>query len=283
MDNEDIKRKIVKARQAKPNQGHAKTAMGALDLTSLNSDKTIADIMVFCEKAKGGHVAAVCVYPNMVRTAAEFLRSHNVEVATVINFPFGDKTNEGDIATPENTAKAIKQAIANGATEIDMVMDYKDFTEENAQKLSRACRKACDEGKAKMKVILEVEDGIASTDLAVRCELAIKCGADMIKTSTGKYPEKMNDFEKMESVLIMLNTIKKQSDGLNVGLKISGGVNGENYAQYLALVGQEMGQDFVSNPKLFRFGASALYDDLKLSLDKNTSMMPQRQKATLGY
>lgn len=274
MDQDELIRKIKKAKLAKPEAHISQTAMACIDLTSLTGNETDDDIKALCNKSKAGPVGGVCVYPKHIRMVADYLRSHDIAIATVINFPFGEKTNDGDIATPENTYESCRQAIANGADEIDIVIDYKNFTEENARELLRACRKACDEGKAKMKVILEVENGNLFKELPSRTQLAIIEGADMIKTSTGKYPDAMSTHEKMECVLIMIDEIKKSHR--NVGLKISGGVNADNYAPYLALVQSEMGTDFIK-PSTFRFGASGLYDDLK------PSTKPRPNKSALAY
>lgn len=273
MDSDSLIRKIKNAVKVTPDDSARHIAMACMDLTSLSGEETAANIKSLCDKAKAGSVGAVCVYPHYIKQVQKELDGTGIQIATVINFPHGNKTNDGDIATFNNTYDAVKQANADGATEIDIVVDYNDFTEENARELLRACRQACTEGNLTMKVILEVENGHPAVDLPARAELAIVEGADMIKTSTGKYHEPISDHDKMECTLIMIQEIKKTLR--DVGLKISGGVNGENYAQYLALVEHEMGAEFI-NAKSFRFGASGLYNDLNPSITR-------RSKSTLAY
>ena len=281
MDKDPVIESIKKANSVKSDISTARMAMSCMDYASLNGEETVDQIQLLCQNAITEKVGGVCVYSPHVRMVSDYLKETDIAIATVINFPLGDKTNEGDIATYDNTYDAVCNAITDGATEIDIVIDYNDFTEENAKELLRACRKACDEGNAKMKVILEVENGNPAADLPTRCELAINEGADMIKTSTGKYPEAMTDHEKMECAVIMMSAIKQSHR--DVGLKISGGVNDTNYAPYLALVESEMGSDFMT-PQTFRFGASGLYNDLHLALEiKGATIGHVVKHGTLGY
>ncbi len=260
MDDKIITTKIQKAMQAKPSFHAAQMAMSLMEYTLLDKGASPRATRTFCAKAKEFDVASVCVLPQYVRSVADQCRSKNIQITTVFNLPYGDKTNEGEIATIETIATDIKSAVANGADEISMVMDYKDFTEENARELLKAARQACNDGRVKMNVIIEVENGLA-TDWDSRCRLAVDCGADMIQTSTGQYPETMSDYEKMEAALVLIKHAKEN----NIGLKLSGGLNGDNYAGFLSLIEKEMGSTSL-NPNIVRLGAETLMDDLRVTL-----------------
>jgi len=154
MDKDPVIESIKKANSVKSDISTARMAMSCMDYASLNGEETVDQIQLLCQNAITEKVGGVCVYSPHVRMVSDYLKETDIAIATVINFPLGDKTNEGDIATYDNTYDAVCNAITDGATEIDIVIDYNDFTEENAKELLRACRKACDEGNAKMKVIL---------------------------------------------------------------------------------------------------------------------------------
>jgi len=263
MDTKNLDTKIKQAIKAIPSDETVKFGFSCMDLTSLTGKENTDTIKTLCDKAKAVNVGGVCIYPKHVRMVADYLHSHDIAVATVINFSSGDKTNEGESATPESTYQSTEKAIADGATEIDIVIDYKswrdDMSDIKAKELLSACREACNKGHAKMKVIIEVAAFARLDEIYEISKCAIESGADFIKTSTGKHEDGGADFH---SVLMMCQALKDTQS--NCGLKISGGVNGDNYAQYLSLVKHEMGDDFIK-PSTFRFGASGLYDDLKPS------------------
>jgi deoxyribose-phosphate aldolase len=278
--------KIKSVQDIAPTLHHAQTAMASLDLTSLTGVETDNEIIALCDKAKQGHVAAVCVYPQYVARVAELLEGTDIQIATVINFPHGDMTNEGETATPENTEKAVKDAIVNGATEIDIVMDYKDYMNEaHARSLLRACKNACGDG-VKMKVILETAAFELEDDIACLASMAIEESANFIKTSTGKYSDP--EFPEIggatfDAVLTMVNVIKKHQAERTVGLKISGGVSDSNFAAFIELVTGEIDNDFL-NSNTFRIGASGLYNYLHLSIETNGQVINHVNKhGTLGY
>jgi deoxyribose-phosphate aldolase len=268
---------IQQAMAAKPSFHAAQAAARLVDYTSLRGDETAADIRKLCAKAKSLNVAGICVFPKHVRSVADYCRSTNIHIATVINFPYGSKSNDGDIATPEGTKADIAKAIANGADEIDIVLDYEDFIEENARVLLNAARQACTEGRAKMKVILEVENGL-DQDWEARCEVAVDCGADMLKTSTGKYPEKLSDHEKMRAALVLMRHAKQN----NIGFKLSGGLNGDNYAAYISLIEKTMDVDDL-NPNIIRLGASSLIDDLHVTLESRGQIKHATKRSPQAY
>lgn len=234
----------------------AAKALSLLDLTSLNDNDTDEKIVALCAKAHGpfGHTAAVCVWPRFVKLAKAELKGTDVDVATVVNFPHGGN----DI---EATVKETTQAIADGADEIDVVLPYKAFMNgdvETARNLLKATREAC-KGKV-MKVIIESGVLTHAQLIADASRLSIECGANFIKTSTGKTPVSAT----LEAANAMLEVIRES--GKPVGFKASGGVRTtEQAADYLTLADKIMGPKWAAK-MTFRFGASGLRDSLLASM-----------------
>ena len=225
-----------------------------LDLTSLSGDETAEDIETLCARADGpcGRVAALCVHARHVPQALDALAARglaDVDVATVVNFP------EGRLAAAEVTEE-IRRAVELGATEIDLVFPYRDFLdgrEEAVRDFLLACRRAC---PVRLKVILE--SGVLSEEAAIRAasRLALDCGADFLKTSTGKAAVHATP----EAARVMLETIAEA--GGAAGFKASGGLR----TLVDALVYLELAEDILGaawiRPETFRFGASGLLDDV---------------------
>ncbi len=234
----------------------AARALGLLDLTSLNDSDTEETVKDLCAKAHGefGHTAAVCIWPRFVKTAKEALKGTPVRIATVVNFPHGGTDVEATVAET-------KQAIADGADEIDVVLPYKAFMEgdaASAKALLVATRKAC-EGKT-LKVIIESGVLAHANTIAEASRLSIACGADFIKTSTGKTPVSAT----LEAANVMLEVIRES--GKPVGFKASGGVRTtEQAADYMTLADKIMGPKWIGL-MTFRFGASGLRDSLLASM-----------------
>lgn len=237
----------------------ARRVIALLDLTSLNADDTDASIQALCRKALTpvGPVAAVCVYPQFVRLARSTLNTlggHSIQVATVCNFPAGD-------APLAEVLEQIRQALADGANEIDVVYPYRALIggdKQRGRELVAACKALC-EGRALLKVILET--GELNALLIRRASIdAIEAGADFIKTSTGKV--KIN--ATPEAAELMLHVIAKTNP--NVGFKPAGGMRMlGDAAVYLWLAEHTLGKDWIS-PRHLRFGASSLLDNtLELS------------------
>ena len=150
-----------------------------IDHTLLRTDAQRADVAKLIEEAQAYHFASVCVSPIWVSYVSEALRDTGVKTCTVIGFPQG--------ATP-SAVKAFetKQAVADGADEVDMVIavgKLKDgddaYVKADIEDVVRAAR-----GKALTKVIIET---CLLTDEEKRraCLLAKEAGADFVKTSTG--------------------------------------------------------------------------------------------------
>ncbi|RFB17566.1 deoxyribose-phosphate aldolase [Bacillus sp. HNG] len=180
-----------------------------IDHTALKADTTKAQIEKLCAEAKEYGFMSVCVNPTWVETAANLLKDSEVKVCTVIGFPLG-------ASTPETKAFETKDAIEKGATEVDMVINIgalKDKNDELVEKDIRAVVEAA-KGKALTKVIIET--CLLTDEEKLRaCELAVKAGADFVKTSTGF----STGGATVEDIRLMRKTV-----GPDIGVKASGGV-----------------------------------------------------------
>lgn len=221
-----------------------------IDLTSLNDHDDLQTIAQLCQRSQ--HVAAVCVYPAFVADAKQQLANTTVKVATVANFPTGDQS----LAV---TLSQIKDAIAQGADEIDVVLPYQAFLSgdsETAAMFIAQCKENC--GSHCLKVILETGAFPNQTLLTTACQLAIDNGADFLKTSTGKIPQGAS----LDAATTILNVIKA-SQRPDVGFKASGGIRSAEQAMaYLSLATAIMGEQWIT-PAHMRFGASSLLDDVE--------------------
>ncbi len=180
-----------------------------IDHTLLKPEATRQQIESLCQEAKEYKFASVCVNPTWVSTAKELLQGSGVMVCTVIGFPLG-------ATTPETKAFETKNAIENGAEEVDMVINIgalKDHNDELVEKDIRAVVEAA-KGKAHTKVIIETS--LLTKEEKIRaCELSVKAGADFVKTSTGF----STGGATAEDIALMRKTV-----GPELGVKASGGV-----------------------------------------------------------
>jgi deoxyribose-phosphate aldolase len=252
------------------------TAIGMVDLTTLEGADTPGKVRALCAKAQRPDpsdpttpaVAAVCVYNDLVPVAVEALAGSGVKVAAVATaFPSGRARLGVKLA---DTADAVEA----GADEIDMVIDrgaflsgrYLQVLEEVA-----AVRAACHAGgrQAHLKVILETGE-LATYDNVRRASwLAMLGGADFIKTSTGK----VQPAATLPVTLVMLEAVRDwlQVTGATVGVKPAGGIRTTKDAfKHLVLVNETAGADWLS-PDRFRLGASTLLNDLLLQRQKLAS------------
>jgi deoxyribose-phosphate aldolase len=191
-----------------------------IDHTLLKADATKAEIIKLVEEAKEYSFASVCVNPTWVKIAAEMLAdTQEVKVCTVIGFPLG-------ASTPETKAFETKNAIENGANEIDMVINIaalKDMQYDLVEADIRAVVEAA-KGKALTKVIIET--CLLTNEEKVRaCELSVLAGADFVKTSTGF----SNGGATVADIRLMRQTV-----GPVLGVKASGGIRSREDA--LAMV-----------------------------------------------
>ena len=229
----------------------ARRALGLLDLTDLSDTCMVADVEALCGRAVTPHgaVAAVCVWPRFVSTAKAALRGSTVRIATVVNFPSGDEAID-------DVVRDTRQAIDEGADEIDVVLPYRSVLtgdQERARSMLTGVRHAAP-APVMVKVILETGELPDEATIAMCARLAIDCGADFIKTSTGKTTVSATT----AAVDAMLDVIA-HSDR-RVGIKPSGGIRTlDDAATYLASADRIMGKEWV-DASTFRFGASGLLD-----------------------
>ncbi len=246
-------------------QDVAKRTLGLIDLTNLNDDCTPADIETLVSRSQNehGHVAAICIYSRFIKQAAELLKDSPVRIATVVNFPGG-----GEDTAP--VLEETRQAVADGADEIDLVMPYRAFAEgrhDVAAEQIRAVRAAIP-APAQLKVILETGELKDARLIHLASEIAIAEGADFIKTSTGKVAENAT----LKSAEIMLNVLREtaKENHRQIGFKPAGGIRTvEDAREYLALADELMGQNWVS-AATFRFGASGLLDAVLAGIEGRT-------------
>ncbi len=236
----------------------AARALPLVDLTDLTEGCNHDDIDRLCTRAQTphGNVAAICIWPRYVAHAHKQLIGTGIPIATVVNFPGGNQAIDMTVAET-------RAAIDDGANEIDLVMPYEAFRTgeaDSAEDMIKAVRSACGSDIV-LKVILETGELVQPDLIKAASELAIRSGADFIKTSTGKVSVNATP----ATAEIMLSVI---ADGHNnVGFKPAGGIKTtEDCANYLAIADRLLGPDWVS-PRSFRFGASSVLDDLLAALD----------------
>jgi deoxyribose-phosphate aldolase len=193
-----------------------------IDHTLLKAEATKDQIEKLCEEAREYDFASVCVNPAWVSYAAELLKGTSVKVCTVIGFPLG-------ATTPEVKAYETDDAIKNGATEVDMVINIgalKSGNRELVKKDIEAVVKAA-EGKALTKVIIETAL-LTDEEKRVSCQLSKEVGADFVKTSTGFSTAGAT----VEDIKLMRETV-----GPEMGVKASGGVRNAEDAKAMIEAG----------------------------------------------
>jgi deoxyribose-phosphate aldolase len=201
----------------------AKNIAQLIDHTLLNADATTAEVMKLLEEAKQFKFASVCINPTWVKTAAEFLRcSPEVKVCTVIGFPLG-------ATTPEVKAFETKNAIENGATEVDLVINIGALKDKRYDLVEKDIQAVVDAAKGKVltKVIIET-CLLTDEEKVIACELAVKAGADFVKTSTGFSTGGATG----EDIALMRKTV-----GPEIGVKASGGVRSLDDAEAMIKAG----------------------------------------------
>ena len=193
-----------------------------IDHTNLKASTVKEEILKLTKEAKEYQFASVCVNPTWVELAAQELKGTDVKVCTVIGFPLGANTKEVKVFET-------KDAIEKGAEEIDMVINIAklkdgddDYVESEIAGVVEASK-----GKAIVKVIIET-CLLTDDEKKQVCNLAVKAGADFVKTSTGF----STGGATIEDVALM-----KQTVGAHVGVKASGGIRSKEDAQAMVHAG----------------------------------------------
>ncbi len=247
-----------------------KMAVSMMDLTTLEGKDTPGKVAYLCRKAlqpldakyNVPHCGAVCVYPNMVRYARKFLGDTSpVHVASVATgFPSGQMPLRTKL-------EEVRRAVADGADEIDMVIDRCAFLAGDHAKVYdeiAATKEAC--GPTHLKVILETGELVTYDNVRVASQIAMEAGGDFIKTSTGK----VSPAATMPVTLVMLEAIRDYfyATGIRIGMKPAGGIrNAKQALHYLVMVRETLGDDWLTSD-LFRFGASTLVNDVLMQIVK---------------
>ena len=237
-----------------------KCLFGSIELTTLKTTDSDTSVLAFTERVNDfdneypdlPHVATICVYPCFAKTVAESLEVDGVEIACVSgSFPSSQARIEVKVAETS-------LAVADGATEIDIVMsvgkflsgDYEGVCDEIAE-LKAACGK-----DVPMKVILETGALKTASNIKKASILAMYSGADYIKTSTGK----LEPAATPEAAYVMCQAIKEYYDktGIQIGFKPAGGINSVMDAIiYYTIVKEVLGEKWLTN-KWLRLGTSRL-------------------------
>ena len=238
-------------------------AIRMVDLTTLEGADTPGRVTSLCTKAlhpdaqdpEVPSVAAVCVYPDLVAHARSVLGTSSVKVAAVATaFPSGRASMAVKLLD-------VREALAAGADEIDMVIDRGAFLSgRHGQVFDEvvAVKEVC--GATHLKVILEVGELSTYDNVRRASWIAMLGGADFIKTSTGK----VGVSASLPTALVMLEAVRDfaEATGQLVGVKVAGGIRSAKDAlRYLVVVNETAGSSWLT-PDRFRFGASSLLNDL---------------------
>ncbi len=179
-----------------------------IDSTNLKPDATSDDIKKLCRDAKKYNFGAVCVNPCFVSLVSDFLIGSDVKVCCVTGFPLGASTLETKVFESKN-------AVSNGADEIDMVINIGALKDKKYDFVKKEIKKVVDAvGKVTVKVIIEI-CYLNDEEKIKACEIAKEAGARFVKTSTGFGPKGATDAD----VELMRKTV-----GPNMGVKASGGI-----------------------------------------------------------
>ncbi len=248
-----------------------KLAASMVDLTTLEGKDTPGKVASLCRKALSPHddpdiptVAAVCVYPSMVKHARRALGEDTaVRIASVATaFPSGQ--------APLRTRLAeVKAAVEDGADEIDMVINRGAFLAGDFQLVQdeiAAVVEAC--GAATLKVILEVSELETYDNIRAASFLAMRVlrPNDFIKTSTGK--TSLNATLGNNQVMIEAIRDFYLDTGIPIAMKPAGGIRTAKQAlQFLIAVKETLGDEWLNNTR-YRFGASSLLNDLLRQIEK---------------
>jgi len=180
-----------------------------IDHTLLKPEATTEDVLKICEEAVTYHFYSVCINADHVKTVADAVKGTDVKVTAVVGFPLGATTSS-------TKAFEANDAILNGANEIDMVINIGALKAGDHKKVEsdiKAVVQAIDK-RALLKVIIET-CLLTEAEKVSACQLAVKAGADYVKTSTG-----FNSGGATEADI----TLMRKTVGPEIGVKASGGI-----------------------------------------------------------
>jgi deoxyribose-phosphate aldolase len=259
----DINTIITNAKTIHNTPENKKIALSCIDLTTLNSTDTEEKVKVFTQKVNDfsnhfeglGNVAAICVYPNMVKAVEETLQLPEVNIASVSGgFP-------SSMTFTQVKVEETKMAIDSGADEIDIVLALSHFLANEFQEAHNdiaAIKNAM--GDVHLKVILETGALETPENIWKASMLSINAGADFIKTSTGKMDPAATPMAAY--VMCLAIAYHYEETGEKIGFKPAGGISTpEDALVYLSIVKEVLGDEWL-NPTLFRIGASRLANNL---------------------
>jgi deoxyribose-phosphate aldolase len=260
-----------------------KTAISMIDLTTLEGKDSEGKVHAMCQKAihpmpgddSIPHVAAVCVYPNLIKYARKAVGDSGVHVASVATaFPSGQYPLELKL-------EDVKKCILDGADEIDMVISRGEFLEgnyefvyEEIKAIKEVCNNTSREVRNKtgndlnvhLKVILETGELETFDNVRKASLIGMMAGGDFIKTSTGK----VQPAATLPVTLVMLEAIRDyyHETGIKTGMKPAGGIKtAKDAIAYLVLMKETLGEDWLK-PDLYRLGASSVLNDILMQIYK---------------
>ena len=261
--SDDLVKSIVAKAKAEMdrnrNEEVYKFCFGALDLTTLNNNDSVRSVAEFVKKAVDvptrfpnvPNVSSICVYPSFVDIVGLGVEGTDIAVTSVAGgFPTAQTFLEVKMLE-------VAMAVENGADEIDVVMNAGEMVEGDFDRLANDLEMLCNEAGKEVIFKVIIESGLLTKPEEVyrASLLAILSGADFVKTSTGKSAYGATP----KSVMVICNAIKDYylQTGINVGIKIAGGVRTvDDAVLYYTLVENLLGREWLT-PSLFRFGASA--------------------------
>lgn len=246
------------------------TAVSMVDLTTLEGKDTPGKVASLCQKARQPSddtsippVAAVCIYPSLIKEARKHLADSPIKIASVATaFPSGQSSLKVRL-------QEVKFAVNAGADEIDMVINRGLFLSgeyDAVQDEIAAVVEAC--GDATLKVILEVAELETYDNIRAASFIAMQVlrAGDFIKTSTGK----VGTSATLANTQVMLEAIRDfyLDTGVAIGMKPAGGIKTAKQAlHYLVAVKETLGDAWLNSSR-YRFGASSLLNDLLRQIHK---------------
>lgn len=180
-----------------------------IDHTLLKPDACEDGVRKLCQEALEYKFASVCINPGYVKLSADLLKGSEVKVCTVIGFPLGATTSA-------SKAFETKDAILNGAQEVDMVINVGKLKDKDFDYVKKDIESVVNEAKGKVLTKVIIETCLLNDEEKVMaCKIAKEAGADFVKTSTGF----STGGATFEDIKLMRETV-----GVNMGVKASGGV-----------------------------------------------------------